>query len=393
MKTPRIRVLQPLPECHDRSNDPEDLAEQIVSAFPRDSFEVTSAYFQGVPTKGQPTSQAEHTHHFDFPDSSLKGLRLSLKRTLYDYCEKHSFDVVICHRYKPVSTMLSINRRLKIPVCIGISHGFGEYKTLWRKIFAKASISSAWRFVGVSPAVRDHLISQNCGFTSKNTVAITNAFDVSATEARQLSREAARQELGLPESARIVGAIGRLVPVKGHIFLIQAFASIASRFPDTHLAIIGAGREEANLKAEISRCGLDSRIHLLGWKTRAKQYVRAFDIWTMPSLKEGFGLALLEGMCGHLPIIASDLPAMRPMVEGAQGVCVPAANAAALATSIGQYLSLSDETLASIGEKAYQYVRAHHGVEEYRSAYLALVTNALRENCKPETTSRTGGDE
>lgn len=373
----RIKVLQLLPECHDRSHDAEDLAEQIVVALPREEFEVTSLYLQGAPLEHQPASRADHVHYFRFADSALKGLRREVKRSLLDYCTAHRFDLVICHRYKPISLMLSLNKRLRIPACVGVAHGFGEYKTLWRKLHARLHINGKWHFVGVSSAVREHLIQQTCGFTAENTTAIFNALDVETLEKMFLEREDARQALELPASARIVGAIGRLVPIKGHIHLIRAFAQIAPAHPDTHLAIIGDGREAENLKAEIARFDLVQRIHLLGWRTRAKQYIRAFDILAMPSLSEGFSLALLEGMSGRCPIIGSDIPAMAPTIRAAGGLCVPPSNPDALATALSRYLEKTPEALTELGEQAYQYVRANHGIADYRAAYLRLVRQVL----------------
>jgi glycosyltransferase involved in cell wall biosynthesis len=379
MTTRRIRILQLQPECHERSHDRTDLAEQIVSAFPRARFEVTSAFLQGRPGPSHPQSCAEHTHYFELPDNALRGARFRLVWELFRFCKQGRFDVVICNRYKPVSAIMTIHRWLDIPLCIGISHGFGEYKTFWRRLFARLKNNAAWQFVGVSPAVRDHLVALNCGFTSKNTSAITNALDIDEVELQQLSREEARTELGLPLNIRLIGAIGRLVPVKGHVYLIQAFARIHEQFPDAHLAIIGEGREEAFLRDEIQRYGIEKKVHLLGWKTRAKKYVQAFDIWTMPSLQEGLGLALLEGMSGHLPVIASDVPAMRPLIDGAGGIRVAPADVDALTEALASYLAMTDEELRKKGEIAYGYLRRNHGVEEYRQAYLSLVDTFLKE--------------
>jgi glycosyltransferase involved in cell wall biosynthesis len=378
----RIRILQLQPECHDRSHDSTDLAEQIVSAFPRQHYEVTSAFLQGRPVAGQPQSAAEHVHYFELPDEALRGLRIRLHRTLWNYCREGGFDVVVCNRYKPVSTLMTLNRWLRIPVCIGISHGIGEYDRFWRRSFVAAMISPHWRFVGVSPTVRDHLISLGCGFSTSNTVGITNALDIDAVEAMLLPRTAARAELGLPENCRLIGAIGRLVPVKGHIHLVRAFGIIAARYPDAHLAIIGEGNEDARLREEARQWGISDRLHLLGWRTRAKRYVRAFDIWTMPSLREGLGLALLEGMCGRLPVIASDVPAMRPLIEGAGGLAVPPKNETALAEALAQYLALAPEALARLGEATFAYVRSHHDIADYQRAYRDLIDTALRENSK-----------
>ncbi len=373
----RVKVLQLQPNYHENSHDYSDLAEQIVVAFPRDRYEVTTAFLQGKPSPGAEKSRAEFSVYFDLPDGVLKGWRIRVRWLLYQFLRANRFDVVICNRYKPVSMLMQLNRWLKIPLCIGISHGFGEYASRQRRMFARLNVGPAWRFVGVSPAVRQYLLDQNCGFTPQNTVAITNAIDLQRAQELQFTREQARQLLGLPQEPRIIGAAGRLVKVKGHIYLIRAFASISNRHPDSHLAVIGAGKEEAPLREEIARLGMQERIHLLGFQPGAKRYVRAFDIWIMPSLSEGLGLALLEGMSGHLPIIASDIPAMRPLIDGAGGIAVPPAEVEPLAAALDQYLSLPPADLKQKGEIAYEYLRENHSIEKYRAEYLVLVENNL----------------
>lgn len=373
----RIKILQIQPDYHENSHHYSDLAEQIVAAFPRKRYDVTSAFLRGTPEKEHPLSCAEKTVYFDFPSHALGGFRLKLLWQLYLFCRREKFDVVICNRYKQINSLMLLNRYLKIPVCLGISHGFGEYEPFWRRHRTRLLMDEAWSFVGVSPAVKQHLIEQNCGFTEKNTVAITNALDIEQVEANQLAREVARERLGLPQSGRIIGAAGRLVPVKGHIYLLQAFAQVAQKYPDTALAIIGEGKERSNLEQEITRLGLQGRVHLLGFRAGAKQYVRAFDVWAMPSLSEGLGLALLEGMCGHLPIIASDVPAMRPLVEGAGGVLVKPADVPSLVNALEAYFSLSTTDLQMQGEKAYTYLVKNHGIEQYRFEYRRFVETCL----------------
>ena len=373
----RIKILQLQPDYHENSHNYSDLAEQIVAAFPKDRYAVTSAFIRGTPREGHPSSRAEETVYFDFPDNALHGLRLRLLWKIFQFCRSRKFDVVICNRFKQVSLMMHLNRLLKIPVCIGISHGFGEYEPFWRRQRTRSLIDKSWRFVGVSPAVRQYLLDKKCGFTEQNTVAITNAFDIDQAEVEQYSRQQARELLKLPQEARIIGAAGRLVKVKGHIYLIRGFAKISARHPDTQLAIIGEGKEEAALREEISRLGMQEKIHLTGFFAGAKRYVRAFDIWTMPSLREGLGLALLEGMSGHLPIIASRIPAMHPLIEGAGGISVPPEDVEVLATALDQYLSLPVSELKAKGEKSYEYLCRNHGIEEYRAHYLALIESAL----------------
>ncbi|WP_025130427.1 glycosyltransferase family 4 protein [Pseudomonas sp. PH1b] len=375
----RFKVLQLQPDYNVKSHDFADLAEQIVKALPAERYEVTAAFLRGRPGPSDPVSRADHSVYFEFSDKSLKGMRLRAMWRLYQFCRKEKFDVVICNRFKPVNMMLTLNRWLKVPLCIGISHGFGEYDRLYRRRQTQRLIDRHWRFVGVSPAVKQYLLDCQCGFTDQNTWAITNAIDIEQAEALQHSRERSRELLGLDPSVRLIGALGRLVPVKGQTYLLQAFAQLKDKYPEAQLAIIGAGREEANLRAEIERLGLQGRAHLLGFKENALQYVRAFDIWTMPSLAEGLGLALLEGMSGHLPVIASNVPAMLPLIEGAGGLAVEPANVPALAAALDNYLGLSDEALAAKGEQAYRYLQNEHDIEVFREEYRQLIDSGLSQ--------------
>jgi glycosyltransferase involved in cell wall biosynthesis len=374
-----FKVLQLQPDYNVKSHDFADLAEQIVKALPADRYEVTAAFLRGRPGPADPVSRAATSVYFEFSDKSLKGLRLRAMWRLYQFCRKEKFDVVVCNRFKPVNMMLQLNRWLKIPLCIGISHGFGEYDRLYRRKQAQRWIDEHWRFVGVSPAVKQYLLDCQCGFTDRNTYAITNAIDIEQAEALQLPRQQAREKLGLDQDARMIGALGRLVPIKGHRFLLQAFAALKDKYPQAQLAIIGAGREEARLREQIGQLGLEGRAHLLGFQENALQYVRAFDIWTMPSLAEGLGLALLEGMSGHLPVIASNGPAMLPLVQGAGGLSHDPGNVEQLAAALDTYLALSDEQLRAKGEEVFRYLVANHTLDEFKHKYLTLIETGLRE--------------
>ncbi len=375
----RIKVLQLHPDYNIKAHDFADLGEQIFKALPDDRYETVNAFLRGRPAPGAPESRAHRSVYFELSDAQLKGLRIRALWALYKFCRAEQFDVVICNRFKPVNMMLQLTRWLKVPLCIGIAHGFGEYDRFYRRRQAKRLIDKSWRFVGVSPAVKQYLLDCDCGFTESNTVAITNAIDIEQAKALQLTREDAREQLGLNPSVRLIGALGRLVPVKGHIYLIRAFASIKDRYADAQLAIIGAGREEKNLLAEVDRLGLTGRVHLLGFRADALQYVRAFDIWTMPSLAEGLGLALLEGMSGALPVIASNVPAMLPLIEGAGGIAVPPSDTSALSGALDTYLSLSDAQLREKGDQAYQYLVEHHEIFSFRQKYLRLIEGGLKE--------------
>ena len=73
----KILILQP--ECHDRSHDANDLVEQMISAFPKEKYELTSAFVRGKRTKEHPTSCADKIVYFDMPKRAMSGLPLRLR--------------------------------------------------------------------------------------------------------------------------------------------------------------------------------------------------------------------------------------------------------------------------------------------------------------------------
>jgi glycosyltransferase involved in cell wall biosynthesis len=371
----RLKILQLQPDYNVKLIDASDLAEQIVKSLPNDSFEVTSAYFSGKPSINQPQSVAENCYYFNLPDTALKGLRIRALWKLYHYCRQHKFDVVICNRFKMVSLLLQINLLLKVPLCIGISHVVNEYHRRYRRFQIKIFADKHWQFVGVSDAVKDCLISYDCGFNQKNTHAIPNAIDIEKCESFQLSKDLAREKLGLPKNKIIIGAIGQLFPRKGHRFLLSALTNIKDRFPDVDICIIGKGKEESNLQLQAIKSGLENRVHLVGFQANALQYVKAFDVFTMSSLKEGLPLALLEGMSGRIPLIASNIPEMRDIVVSAGGLVFTPGDIDQLTKALESYLSLDKITLEKKGQEAFDYLFKNHSIHNYRYAYRTLIEN------------------
>lgn len=356
-----------------------DLAEQVIQALPPERYEVTTAFVRGRPGPGEPVSRAARSVYFEFSQQATKGLRLRVLWALYKHCRAEGYDAVIAHRFKPISMLLILNRWLRIPACIGVLHGLGEYDRAYRRLEMRCLCSPVWRFVGVSRAVSEDLLSCGGGFSESNVRQINNAIDISRAEALQHTRAQARELLGLPGDAWVFGTIGRLVPVKGHIRLLQAFALIKDEYPQALLAIIGEGRSRAELEAAIQSHGLQERVWLLGAKDDALQYVRAFDAFVMPSLSEGLPLALLEGMSARLPVLGSDIDSLRPILEDCGGRTFPVAQAPALAEQLRALLNLSAESLVAEGEQAYAYLCRAHSIEAFRRQYRELLEQMLSD--------------
>jgi glycosyltransferase involved in cell wall biosynthesis len=130
--------------------------------------------------------------------------------------------------------------------------------------------------------------------------------------------------------AAVLGAAGRLVPMKGFQHLIRALPMVRAAAPDAVLEIAGSGPEEASLQQEAHRLGLDGCVRFLGWQEEVPFH--RWNVLAMPSLEEPFGMVALEAMAAGLPVVASAVGGLSELIEdGRSGWLVPPADPQAIA--------------------------------------------------------------
>ncbi len=192
------------------------------------------------------------------------------------------------------------------------------------------------------------------------------------------SREVARAELALhiPTDHILIGGIGELHPNKNWSQAITATAHL----PHTvHLAIIGSGEEYDSLKHHAAALGIEDRVHLLGYIGDAATYVKAFDIFILPSKKEGLPYVILEAGLAGLPVVATDLPGNRDIIEsGVHGFLIEP-NHRILATSIEMLIrdpGMRRTLGAALQEKVMTEFSIEHMVEETFALYASSKSSA-----------------
>jgi glycosyltransferase involved in cell wall biosynthesis len=150
-------------------------------------------------------------------------------------------------------------------------------------------------------------------------------------------RTFARRSLALPIDARLVGCAARLESVKGIDLAVRAIAELPE---DCHLAIAGAGSEEAALRglARTLTPDLGSRVHFLGALDDMPVFYQALDVFCLPSRSEGLPMALLEAQASGLPVVATRVGGVPAAVDPASGALVPAGDRHALATALATTL-------------------------------------------------------
>lgn len=140
---------------------------------------------------------------------------------------------------------------------------------------------------------------------------------------------------------KLIGAVANLYPAKGLTYLIKTARFIKS---PCQILIIGEGPERRNLEQQIAKYQLQNKVLLLGALPQAYRYLRAFDFFILPSVKEGFPYAILEAMAAGLPIVATSVGGLPEIIEdGRNGFLVAPQNPLALAEKINYLLENPDQ--------------------------------------------------
>ena len=152
--------------------------------------------------------------------------------------------------------------------------------------------------------------------------------------------------------------VGRLVKIKGLIYLIRAFREINKIYPKAKLLIVGEGEEENYLKSQVKKLKLKKRVKFLGtlsYNKLIKTY-QTSDLFVLPSISEGQPLTLIEAWAAKLPVIVSSVGENPKMVKnGINGYLFKPKNEKELSHCLKK--AISNPNLKKMGERGFKYVK------------------------------------
>ena len=172
--------------------------------------------------------------------------------------------------------------------------------------------------------------------------------------------------LGLREELPVIGTVCRLVePKKGLRFLLEAMGHLEREAakPVCQLLIVGEGPAEEALRSLSERLGIAPRVIFSGRRRDIPQLLSLMDIFVLPSLYEGFGIAILEAMAAGKPVVATTVGGLPEfVVEGENGFLVPPGDSVGLAAAI-RHLLAQPERAKAMGCNGQEHVRKHYSIE------------------------------
>ncbi|MGB4076436.1 MAG: glycosyltransferase [Minisyncoccia bacterium] len=179
-----------------------------------------------------------------------------------------------------------------------------------------------------------------------------------------LTKEEARERLGIPQStAFVLGMIAELHPIKRVDDAIRALAELTPHHPELSLVVIGDGKEHAWLSEYAAHYDVAERVYLKGFIESAATYLKAFDVFLMPSRSEALALALIEAGYARLPVVASRVGGIPEVITHKKtGLLVPRENPHALARALREMIEHPDQA-ALYGEALHKSVRERFSSE------------------------------
>ena len=232
----------------------------------------------------------------------------------------------------------------------------------------------------VSEAVRRYRVEE-AGFDPKKLHLIENGIDLDRFQ-KTAPREEMERRLGLPPGRRWAVIVGRLVPLKGHRFLIEALSLLAKDFPDLGLLIAGAGEEEAALRAETEALGLSDRVVFLGLRRDIPDLLGLSELLVLPSSREGLPIVLLEALAASLPVVVTPVGGIPEVVEDGKTGFFVTQEPASIASALRRILE-SPESSRAMGANARRLIEERYDIRSVARRYENLYRSLLAKRRPP----------
>ncbi len=286
---------------------------------------------------------------------------------LRDYLKSNRIDVVHTHNPLVHHYGVAAGRLAGVPAIVNTIHGIDNLseKTGFNEILYSAMARISSSIVAVCPMAY-RTFAKRWVVPRSKLVAINNGIPLESF----LSVE--RRPVG---TEVVFGIVGRLVPVKNHELLLNAFRVVLECRPNCLLRILGDGPLRAELEAQALRLGIANRTHFHGYSNDVPAFLKEVDIAVLCSRSEGLPLGILEAMAAALPVVGTDVGGMRDLVEGGQcGWICPPVNVAELANAMLAAAATPPPVLREMGLRGRDHVVQYYSLQRMTDEYERLFT-------------------
>jgi glycosyltransferase involved in cell wall biosynthesis len=226
-------------------------------------------------------------------------------------------------------------------------------------------------------------LAERTVFPKEKIEVIPYGIDVDAFDPERHDREENRRRFDLPESALLIGLVGRIEEAKGQAVAIEAFAKAGA--PNSTLVICGSVQREGyleSLKKRTRELGIEDAVHFLKFTSEVPALMNAFDLSLLPSRGETFGLVVIEAMAAGLPVIGTDAEGVPEIIDHERnGMLVPPGDVEALANAM-RCLGEDDGIRQRLGRQARQDALERYDYKTQTKKFFAFCRSVYAERQK-----------
>jgi glycosyltransferase involved in cell wall biosynthesis/protein-tyrosine-phosphatase len=289
-------------------------------------------------------------------------------------------DIVHTHRYKDTVLGTIAAKLAGVRHVIRTVHGLSEPIRGWDwakfQVYEALDRATLWCFADRIIAVSRHMAEslKESGYRRTAITQIYNGIALGKVRATRIPEEV-RREFGIGARTFLIGAVGRLSPVKGHAYLVRAVRRIRQREPDTRCLIVGSGPLKDELLASARDLRVDDACLFVGPRADIYDLIAAMDIVVLPSLDEGTPMALLEAMALAKPVVATAVGGVPEIIaHRATGVLVKPRDEEALADACLE-LAIHRDWAQTLGARARRLIEAEFSHEKTGRALVDVYRN------------------
>lgn len=214
--------------------------------------------------------------------------------------------VIHSHMRTTASLMLPVAKKAGLATIV---HSHSTRNDGGMKAVVKAALQYPIRFesdffVGCSSEAGKWLFGERA-FNSNRYLYLPNAIDIDRYAFDENKRSRLRSKLGL-DGKLVFGHVGRLHESKNHGFLIDVFAELKKKYPNSVLLLVGDGPLRSQIESAIDSKGLTDSVLLLGNRSDVPDLLQAMDAFVFPSKWEGLPVSVVEALSSGLPCYISD---------------------------------------------------------------------------------------
>ena len=350
----------------------ENMVTNLVNALDPDLFECTILSFAPL----VPLQNRVNTDRVRVVSLNKKGgNNPMLIYRIFRFLRSTGTHIVQTHNWGTVLEGILAAKLARVPAVIHAERGTIEGKK--RNVVLQNFLwNYANQVLAVSNAHRQRIVDV-VGFPFEKIRPIYNGVDSAVFFPRSEEKLVIRKKLGLNPEDICIGTVGSLRSVKNQALLLTACKKNLPHAPNMQIVLAGDGPLKKDLVAKAQALGLDKNVHFVGARNDIPEVLNAFDIFVLPSLREGMPNAVLEAMSCGVPVIATSVGGVPEVIEdNKSGILVPSQDEEALEAALADLIREVGKR-RRLGTAGRRRVLAHFSLEkmvqEYHALYQSLV--------------------